>query len=343
MRITTALVLLVLGAGHVYAEDTAFEVPVSSLGPAQAKPLSQASSNKTPATKKGSDFYGSSAPADDKPAGKKGKNAQSGDKNKKGSLVDDGKEYGGADGEKKELSLPQASQDGVGEQSVLPEVQMKAMLSASDVNRVVCGSVIKDVTISEEKGVMVNYSGKNAFVKFAVTKLGEKTLYAANPVEIFVSCGESVYNIIAIPKRIPSQTVRLSSGKIEKIQKNNSAHAGQSFEKKLLEVIKASYTDEIPESYTVNLKSKEIKAFRDATVLLKRDIAVEGEGIVVHEYYVSPKENVEQLAISERDFMKKEYANRPVAISADKLIIRKGEIARVFVVDAKEADNVERP
>lgn len=342
MRIATAIALIALGACQAFAIDEPTEVPVSTLGAGQPKAGGgQGATGKT-AKKGGSDFYGSTPPAaDEKPSAKKGKGAQSGDKGKRGSQVDGGKEDG--DGEKKDLALPTASQDGIGEQSVMPEVQMKAMFSASDVNRVVCGTDIKDVTFSKEKGVMVKYSGKNAFVKFAVTKVGEKTLYAVNPVEMFVVCGESVYNIIAIPKRIPSQTIRLTSGKIEKIQKNQEVHAGQSFEKKLLEIIKSSYTDELPESYGVIPKSQEIKAFRDANVVLKRDITIEGQGLVVHEYYVSPKDNVEQLVISERDFMKKEFANRAVAISADKLTIHKGDVARVFVVDTKEADNVERP
>lgn len=351
MKINTALTiiaLLSLSATSVLAEDAALAVSATSSATitpiGQTKPISQqVGTAKTGSSAKGSgDFYGSSTPAASSGPGKKGNSAQPAKKSKKreGSQVDDGAE---GDADKKDLSIPQASQDGIGEQSVLPEVQMKAMFSASDVNRVVCGTDIKDVTFSKEKGVMVKYSGKNAFVKFAVTKVGEKTLYAVNPVELFVICGESVYNIIAIPKRIPSQTVRLNTGKMEKIQKNNAIHAGQSFERKILELIKSSYTDELPESYSVTPKAQEINAFRDATVLLKRDIVVEGEGLIIHEYYVSLKENVEQLVISERDFMKKEFAVRPVAISADKLTIRKGEVSRVFVVDAKEALNVERP
>jgi conjugal transfer pilus assembly protein TraK len=326
--------LIAFGAVASYAAE-------SNSTPTVASSSTTVAATKTPIpTTKGArktDFYASSDPVPEK----RGKSASKGEvKGKKGSQVDDGKDD---DGEMKDLALPQASQDGIGEQSLLPEVQMKAMFSASDVNRVVCGTDIKDVTFSKEKGIMVKYSGKNAFVKFAVTKLGEKTLYAVNPVEMFVVCGESVFNIIAIPKRIPSQTIRLTSGKKERIQKNNAVHAGQSFEKKLLEIIKSTYTDDFPESYTVTSGSKEINSFRDATILLKREIEVEGEGIVVHEYHVSPKDLVGQLVINERDFMKEEFCNRPLAISADKLTLRKGEVARVFVIDTKEANNVERP
>jgi conjugal transfer pilus assembly protein TraK len=335
MRMLTVITMMALAVGNAHAEDATTEVRVSSLSAAKKATQPKASA---PGNKKDS-FYGTTA-TEPAPT-KKGKGQTAEGKSKSGSQTDGGKED--SDGDKKEPPLPQATSEGIGEQSVLPEVQMKAKFSASDVNRVVCSSDIKDVTFSKEKGVMVKYSGKNAFVKFAVTKVGEKTLYAVNPVELFVICGESVYNIIAIPKHIPSQTIRLNSGRLEKIQKNHEVHSGQAFEKKIDEIIKSTYTDELPESYTVVNKSQEIKAFRDATVFLKREITVDGEGLVMLEYYVSPHDNVEQLVISERDFMKKDFGSRPVAISADKLTIRKGEVGRVFVLDAKEANNVERP
>lgn len=341
MKLTFAALLVLAGTAYAAGEvPTEVGVTTTPKTVSIAKPAAGSDAGQKKGSAK-SDFYGNGASeTPDKKA--KGKAAAAGvDSGKKGSQVDPGKEDG--DGDKKDLALPQASQDGVGEQSVLPEIQMKAMLSASDVNRLVCGTDIKDVTFSKEKGVMVKYSGKNAFVKFAVTKQGEKTLYAVNPVELFVICGESVFNIIAIPKRIPSQTVRLNSGKLEKIQKNHDLHTGQTFEKKLLDVIKYAYTDELPESYSITHKSVEMKSFRDATCVLKRDIAIDGEGLVVHEYYMTPKENIESLVFSEKDFLKKEFANRPVAVSADKLQLRKGEVARVFVVDAKEADRVEQP
>jgi len=341
MRMMITVCFWLLCVGQVFAGDSsvpASEVPVGSITDTGNK-VQKYPETPQPARAgkaKDSNFYGGTAAEPPK----KGK-AASGQKDKKGSQVDSGSDE--VDVDKKEAPLPQASQDGVGEQSVMPEIMMKAMLSASDVNRIVCGTEIKDVTFSKEKGVMVKYSGKNAFVKFAVTKLGDKTLYAVNPVEMFIVCGENVYNIIAIPKRIPSQTIRLNSGKIEKIQKNNTLHAGQSFERKLLEIIKYSYTDDLPDSYSITQRSEEIKAFRDAIVMHKRDIVVEGEGLIVHEYYVTLGGAVEQLSITEKDFLKKVFASRAVAIGADKLNLRKGDVARVFVVDAKEADNVEKP
>ena len=48
-------------------------------------------------------------------------------------------------------------------QKVSPEITTQVRLSNSDINRVICPVDIKDVIYSEEKGLAVNLSGKNAY------------------------------------------------------------------------------------------------------------------------------------------------------------------------------------
>src|ERR1039457_234985 len=137
MKILAVIALIAISAAQVYAADTGGTgVSLSSLPGGQSKSVSPLGQNQAKQNSKSNDFYGTTPPAAT-PAANNAKVAQGESKGKKGSQVDDGKE---GDSEKKDILLPMASQDGVGEQSVMPEVQMKAMLSASDVNRVVCGT-----------------------------------------------------------------------------------------------------------------------------------------------------------------------------------------------------------
>lgn len=240
-----------------------------------------------------------------------------------------------------EIDLPSAVADeDLGGQQVFPEITMQVNLSSSDVNRVTCKSDIRDVVYSQEKGLKVKYSGKNAFLKFLVAKQDDTVKYAKDPVEVFIICGENTYNMIAIPKRIPSQTVRLDSGKADRIQKNASIFSGQPFEKKLTSLIKSAYMEETPESYKVDIKQEEIKAFKDLEVFLRKVIQVEGEGFFLKEYLVTDK-NLSAIELSEKSFLTRMFAKRPLAIVVEKPRLKKGESTRVFIVESTGEANVE--
>ena len=219
--------------------------------------------------------------------------------------------------------------------TVNPEVAAPIELSSSDMNRIQCPTDIKDVVFSKEKGIAVKIIGKDAFVKFLVMKRGDKELYSSTPTELFVACDESIYNVIAIPKRIPSQTVRLNAG-IQKIRKNASLYAGMPFEKKVVGIVKSVYTDEIPDSFTVENDNKKANIFKDLNLTLFRTVSVDGEGIRVKEYRATLKEGVKEnpIEISERDFLRAELATRPVAIMIDRLKLNKGDTAKVLIVES---------
>src|ERR1035441_3198745 len=153
-------------------------------------------------------------------------------------------------------------------------------MSSSDANRIVCSSEIKDVIFSSEKGVSVKVTGRNAFVKFRITRKDDRDIYSSTPTELFVVCGESVYNLISIPRRIPSQTVKLSPG-AEKIRQNAALYGALPFEKKIIAVIKAVYTGDIPEGFSASASNERILLFKDLEVILVRSFRVEGEGLQV--------------------------------------------------------------
>ncbi len=199
--------------------------------------------------------------------------------------------------------------------SVLPEVATPVEMSASDANRIVCGATIEDVIFSKEKGIAVHYTKKDAFLKFQIVKEGGEMIYATTPAELFVVCGEHVFRIIAIPKRVPSKTVRLMAGSADQIKSNLSLMKGMPYEEKLLTLIRAVYTE----------------------VTLTRTISVEGEGLQVKEYLVQPRGS--RVELHEKDFLKVELAVRPVAITVDRLTLTSGQTARVLIVEQRGEEN----
>lgn len=224
------------------------------------------------------------------------------------------------------------SDDDLGGQLALPEITMRAKLSSSDVNRVVCKQEIKDVIFSKEKDVVVKYSGKNAFIKFKVARQGSDFKYPTDPVELFVVCGDLTYNLIALPKKIPSQTIRLDSGKTEKIAKNVGALQGQAVEKKVIGLIKAAMTDLIPDSYTIEVVNKPAIGFAEVMATLIRTVAVDGEGLVLKEFMLKANADVELV---EKRFLSKDYSDKPLAIAFERLKLKKNERGRLFIVESK--------
>jgi len=218
------------------------------------------------------------------------------------------------------------------EQPIIPEVSTRVFLSSSDANRIVCpNGEIKDVIFSDDKGVKVKITGNNAFIKFRVTKKEGEDVYSSTPTELYVVCGESVFNLIAIPQPIPAQTVRLSSGP-EKIAKNAAMYGGLPFEKKVISVIKSIYTNNIPEGFSVSNSNKKISLFKDLNITLVRSYRVEGEGLLADEYRVSSSKDGE-LKLSEKDFLNKKIAARPLGITMDRHTLKPGETARIIVVE----------
>lgn len=218
---------------------------------------------------------------------------------------------------------------------VLPEATTTIRLSSSDLNRISCPVEIREALTSTEKGVTIKITGKDAFVKFKVTKKGDKLSYASTPTELYVVCGEETFSMIAFPQRIPSQTIRLSSGRERKIKENLSLYAGLPFEKKLLRAIRDVYTENIPDSYSVVRKDKRFSIFREIVLTLKRTVDIEGEGIRIKEYEAILRGESAEFRINEKMFLRTELAENPVAVSLERHILRQGDTSRVFVVEQR--------
>lgn len=218
---------------------------------------------------------------------------------------------------------------------VLPEVTTNIRLSSSDMNRIACPSDIKEALTSTEKGASIKITGKDAFVKFKVIKKPDgKFTYLTTPTEIYVVCGEETFSMIGFPQRIPSQTIRLSSGKEKKIKENLSLYSGLPFEKKMLKAIREVYTENIPDSYSVSRPEKQFKSFKEISLSLKRIVEIEGEGLRIKEFEAALKGTV-PFKMSEKMFLRPEVAENPIAISLERHVLRPSEPARVFIVEQR--------
>lgn len=229
-----------------------------------------------------------------------------------------------------ESSIPVPSAwEGTAATVVSPEVAAMVELSSSDINRLVCPADIKDVVYSKEKGIVVRIAGRNAFLKFSIKKEGQKEVYSTTPTDLYVVCGEKVFNLIAVPKRIPSKTVMLS-GQDDKTKKNIALFSGMPFEKKVLSIIRSVYTENIPESFTVRGGEKPYDFYKGLRLTLRRTVSVEGEGVILKEFVAEALEDIE---LEEKDFLRSELISNPVAVSIDRLKLSKGETARIIMAE----------
>lgn len=213
-----------------------------------------------------------------------------------------------------------------------PDSMVRVELSSSDVNRIVCeGGEIKDVVYSKEKGLIVKASGSDVYVKFQVFQKENKLVYDEAPSELYITCGESVYSLIAAPVKTPSVTLRLADRK-NKVKEGAAVFKGLVYEEKILKFLKMAYMDDIPDVFSIDVPSEEAASpevrFSSVDLRLRRVVKAEGEGLVLKEYRVTPKEDIE---VREIDFMS--LAERPAAVALDSTVMKQGLEYRLFVID----------
>lgn len=240
-------------------------------------------------------------------------------------------------------TLPFAGMDKEGDtQLAMPEITQRAVLSRSDINRIVCKEPIKDVFYSEEKGARIDFSGKNAFLKFQVKKnITGGFDYITMPIDLTIICGDATYTIIGFPKAVPSQTIQLDSGKKNRARENLSLtiFKDQPEKKKAEALIRLAYQDNLPTSFEVTLVDKEIIFFKEISVVLHKKVSVDGEGLLIKEFYIVPR--VQGIELNEKEFLRKEFVTRPFALGIDNLKPEMGGRARLFVVETKVATREE--
>jgi len=221
---------------------------------------------------------------------------------------------------------------------ILPEITTRIELSRSDINRIHCSqSQIGDVLFSEEKGIEVKIHGQDAFLKFTVRNTNDGKQYKADPAELYVVCGESMYMMIAEPREIPAVTIRLSSSLKNRIEETRDFFKGLALEEKNMKLIKHAYTDTLPDYFRVTYVAEDIGIFKEIRLMLIKTVRVEGEGIVLKEF-VLRNETEHDLHIQEEDFLIKEITNNARALSLEPQELKSGEKGRLFIIERIKED-----
>lgn len=225
---------------------------------------------------------------------------------------------------------------------VTPEVIAKVKMSVTDVNRVVCSGKVSDVVYSKEKGLIVKVSDGNIYIKFPVVSNGddEGPAYGTTPSELYITCDDVVYTIIAEPGRMPPVVVRLRDGR-STIHNTRDVFKGLALEEEMAKFIMFAYTDDIPESFNVVTvvdpkigEGSHIERFPLLKAKLKRIIDASGEGLTLKEFYLYPESNIE---VKETDFLS--LSKKPAAVALSSAVLAKGNVYRLFIVDYSTGHN----
>jgi len=221
---------------------------------------------------------------------------------------------------------------------ILPEVTTAVELSSSDINRIVCSGSINDLIFSKEKGLEGHFVGNNAFVKFAITVHGDEKKYSTTPTELFVSCNDTIYSLIATPKKIPSVTLRLSPPPTDNFKQNISRYQAMPLEKKVLQLIREAYQGEYPDSYRITEADALVNISVDLSVRLMRIVDVEGVGMCLKEYKVKATVD-EAIQVTEKDFLRAEMGEDIIAVVVENHNIEQRGSSRVFIIEQRGEDS----
>jgi len=226
-------------------------------------------------------------------------------------------------------------------QTLTADTTQGVALSNRDINRVVCAEgAISDVFYSEEKGMLVEVKGQNAFVKFLIRKQAGLNQYVNQTAELHIVCAGEVYTLVANPQPIVTQTVYLSGGLKTRIKDNLRLFRAMAKEEQLLQLTQAVYRDEIPETYqvqrfsstiTVSPKAPDMIALYASIQLTKlKEVRVEGLGYRATEYAILAKAPV---ALLESDFAQPSFGSTIAAITVTPLQLNSGQIGRLIIID----------
>jgi uncharacterized protein YrzB (UPF0473 family) len=208
-----------------------------------------------------------------------------------------------------------------------------AYVSMGDVNRIVCEKgEIAIVVYSQEKEMQVKTEGQNVFVKLVPKEEDDgKRVISDYPRELYVECGGEVFQLLLYPKSIPATTIYLKLPYKKDTTKARTFERASPFEETIAKLIKASYLEEIPDGYDVEMVNRTAGSFRELELVLYRRYT--GDRFVVEEYLITAKLNLE---LSEASFLP--YLKNPVAVSIVKPVLKEGETTRMFVVLINSGD-----
>lgn len=194
-----------------------------------------------------------------------------------------------------------------------PDVVTDVDVSNMDVNRFVCPYPITDVVFSQEKGIIVKVTDRNAFLKLPVlvkTVDGVETerKYYSEKSEIFIMCGGNVYTLILQPSKIQAQTIYLTDTKGDMKQsyeyvKNNR------YEDLVLNLINAIANDRPEKGFAIKKVFKDYQ-YKNIDFTLSKIMV--GGGFKVKEFVIYSKNKV---TIENLDLLNLPEVENPKAVA----------------------------
>lgn len=223
-------------------------------------------------------------------------------------------------------------------QKAMPESVTRVDLSNTQINRIIApsGHSIKDVII-QKGSLQAKIDGRNAFVNFTKTldAYTQETKSTSDPAEIYVVLETgTVYTLISNPKKISAQTVQLG-GDDSKIKENLAMFDGMPLEKKAVLLTKTAISGEIPESFAQKKIGKRIDAISSLNLILNRIVTVEGENLILKEYYVSIKGEERATELNEKTFLLPSLTQKTIGITLENANLVKGQVIRLFIVERR--------
>lgn len=241
-------------------------------------------------------------------------------------------------------SMAQAKTFPQNTQRVMPELSTEVTLSNSDVNRIVCesGEAVSPV-FSKEKPVTVTI-GKdrrsfNVKFKYLVMPDG-KNRYLSEPIELFLTCGTSTFELISQPEFGPPHKVLLGSDSKDKIKENQSLFGALSLEEAAVMLTTKMITEDgasLPDSFEVRpVQGSWQRDIYDAhgrlipiEIRQQREVLVEGTGLRGTQYSIRALNNVQ---LKETMFLNSKFGENIFAITAENLSLSTGQISSLIII-----------
>ena len=193
---------------------------------------------------------------------------------------------------------------------------------------------------SKEKGVLVSFIGRNAFIKFVQKKDIDGTIeHIKAPSMIYVVTQSNVYQIVLEPKEIAGRIIRLAGSKEEKIKSNLSFFGPLPYEKRIVYLIKAAYKNDIPDTWDITTpkKSEAVTLRNGLKALLIKTISIDGLGMKLKMYEIKPSGSVKQR-IDEKMFITPKLSKHILALSLTKFVISPNSPAVLFLIEKGGTD-----
>lgn len=242
-------------------------------------------------------------------------------------------------------SMAQAKTFPQNTQRVIPELSTEVTLSNSDVNRIVCenGEAVSPVFSKEKPVTVVIGKDRRSFnvkFKYLVMPSGQNR-YLSEPIELFLTCGTTTFELIAKPEFGPPHKVLLGSDTKDKIKDNQALFGALSLEEAAVMLTTKMITEDgnsgLPDSFEVRPTQgtwqQNIYDERGRLIPIEirqeREVMVDGTGLRGTQYSIRALNNTQ---IKETMFLNSKFGDNVFAITAENLSLTSGQISSLVII-----------